>query len=215
MKTTIISPLHYKRQYESSSEFESLEIAVSFQPYLEHIKELHKNEKTIKADFYQFIIKTFRKFPELEKPLALETINQYPDLLELMYATLSDDILSNENGQLWGLSMPLQPLLFYSSDALYELIDTENKRVRNAPMIDNKATNNREFILYSLVFEKLYGGPPAPRNEIYHGVFDDGTYLEKYFLLNFDSRFIKIYAKEALPKIDIETFALYLQTDKD
>ena len=214
MKTTIISPLHYKKQYESSSQFESLEIAVSFQPYLEHIKELHKNEKTIKSNFYQFIIKTFRKYPELENPVALETISQYPELLELIYATLSSDILCNENGQLWGVSMPLQPMIFYSTDALYELIDMENKRVKNMTTIDNKQTNNREFILYSLVFEKLYGGPPAPRSEIYHGIFNEGTYLEKYFLLNFDSRFIKIYTNGTLPKIDKETFSLYLQTDE-
>ena len=214
MKTTIISPLHYKRQYESSSEFESLEIAVSFQPYLEHIKELHKNEKTIKSTFYQFIIKTFRKYPELENPLALEAINQYPELLELLYATLSNDILSNENGQHWGLSMPLQPTMFYSTDALYELIDLENERVKKAAIIHNKISNNRESILYALIFEKLYQGCPAPRNEIYHGIFNDGTYLEKYFLINFDSRFIKIYTTETLPKIDIETFSLYLQTDE-
>jgi hypothetical protein len=211
MNITIISPL----QYGTTSQFEMLDIAISFKPYLNHIKELLKNEKTIKAGFYQFIIKTFRKYPELEQPIDLKDIEKYREILELLYATLSDDILSIENEKLWALSKPVQPLLFYSTDALYHIVSAENERAKSMSFVENRMTQAQELaLIYSFILYKLYDCH-APENEIHHMFLDPETGLEKYFSVDIDFRFVDLKTEGGIPDLDFDTLQCFTQKEQD
>lgn len=216
MKMSIIPTLSKKK----TSLFESLSIATSLKPYILHVKTLLENEKTIKAGFYQFIINNISEYPELEKPIDLNNIEPYKEVLELVYATLSYDLLSAENDNLWAFSMPFQSKIFYSTHALNNIVKAGNKNEQISSIIENSLSPLQEWrLIYSFILYKLYGYE-STENNIYYSFIDESTGLEKYYLINIDFKFVelKIHKRKsewAVPDLDFEMLHKYMQSEDD
>lgn len=200
MKTAIFSPEH-----EDVSKFGSPEAAISFRPYFEHIVQCRKRETTVKGEFYQAILNEFEKYPELKEPVQLEDIHRYETLLEYMYATLSDNMLADEKDRLWGLSAPLRPVFFYSTDALYNIVSFINAH-QLQDNVAEKELHKEERIasIYACVFDKLFNFQVYNKSKRVRSVTNPKTGLKKYFQLNFDIRFLEVHANGPLPKLSFE-----------
>ena len=205
---------------KKTSLFETLSIATSLKPYIFHVKNLLENESTIKAGFYQFIVNEISAYPELEKPLKLDDIERYKKVLELVYATLSYDLLSAENDNLWAFSMPFQPKIFYSTNALNSIVKTNNKNGQIERIIENCLTPVQEWrLIYSFILYKLYGYE-STENNIYYSFIDESTELEKYYLINIDFKFVELKIHEGkkdwvVPELDFEILHKYMQSEED
>lgn len=70
-------------------------------------------------------------------------------------------------------------------------------------MQDDGVLDNQEKLIYSLIFERLYGLPAKENNSIvYHHVNDEGEIID-YYDLNIDFKFVDIKPKKDLPQIDV------------
>ncbi len=211
MKMSSIAPSPTKKK----SFFTTLDIVTSLRPYKHHIEALLDNEETIKAGFYQFILNNISKYPELEKPFNLDDFGQFTEALEFIYATLSYDLLSTESDNLWAFSTPFQPKVFYCTPALYNIVNGDNKMAELNNIIDNSLSEIQELrLIYSFILYRLYGYE-SPENDMYYSFMDELTGLQKYYLINFDFKFVELHTEGVLPKLDFETLHAYMQNENE
>lgn len=192
---------------------ELVDSGLSFGPFLAFLKERKKQEKTMKAKFLEFVIGHFESRLSAKTPVTIEETGEYEDLLQLIYSTIFP-VIADERENLWALSIPLKPYIFYGTELFYELMQDKKTGVLKDPLIDTKTHQrkkiNLEFI-YSLVLKKFYNHTYSPAsNTFIHSLEDSDSGLSKYFRLNVDTRFVEVLLKGPLPEIDPETLSARL-----
>ncbi|WP_208643500.1 hypothetical protein [Pedobacter miscanthi] len=100
--------------------------AISFGPFVKYLQRKIEEEQTVKSTLYSNALKEFKKRGIDDQVIPLDDIYQHELLLEYMYACLSPTLLT-ENHQAWGLCAPMQPLTFYGTELMYELLEHEKK----------------------------------------------------------------------------------------
>src|SRR6478609_7149478 len=81
-----------------------LKSELSFQPFVEFIQEKLANDTTVKKEMLQFVQEGLKKFPSLDHPVKPEQLDDYIELMELIYAALTG--ISTEQGEIfWALGM--------------------------------------------------------------------------------------------------------------
>jgi hypothetical protein len=192
---------------------ELVDSGLSFGPFLEFLKERRKHEKTMKAKFLEFVIGHFESRLSEKKTITIEETGGYEDLLQLIYTTIFP-VIADERENLWALSIPLKPFIFYGTELFYELMQDKKTGALKAPVIDIKTHErkkiNLEFI-YSMLLKKFYNHSYSPpTGSFIHSLQDTDSGLSKYFRLNVDTRFVEIILKGPLPDIDPETLSARL-----
>src|SRR5215210_6925024 len=91
-------------------------INISFKKFVEYLECRIRTEQSVRTKFYKLALKKFEQHAELSSTIAPEEIGKYQDILELVYATLLP-ITFDENCNLWALSTPLLPKIFYGTNA--------------------------------------------------------------------------------------------------
>ena len=191
-------------------------ISLSFKKFIEHLKKRIETEKTVRTKFYRFVLKKFELHPELSANIQLDETAKYEELLELVYASLLP-FMSDEKENLWGLSMPLMPRIFYSTDALYKLLTDEQTGKLKTGMIDinNEALQKKRYeMIYSFLLEKMYNIKSVFKRELVHAFIDAETNLPKYYRINIDPRFIDVHVTGKLPELNFEMLETYVQEGK-
>ena len=107
MQSLIISSINGSTAY-NPSKF----ITISFDPFIQYIDDLSKAEKGPRHRFYHFILQKFSAYHLDSRELAVTSMVDYSELLELMFVCLSGDLLAKESQKLLGLSVPLHPFIF-------------------------------------------------------------------------------------------------------
>jgi hypothetical protein len=198
---------------ENLSEHFTNRTNLSFKQFAEYLKCRIKTEQNVRTKFYRFALKKFESYPESSSIIELEETGKYKELLELVYASLLP-LTFDENSNLWGLSLPLVPKIFYGTNALYELLTDKNTgKPRSAaitPMNDTAVHIHRLDMIYSLLLEKLYHIHRDVKYELIHSFFDDETNLQKYYSVNIDPRFIEVHVNAALPELSPEILQTHL-----
>ncbi len=172
-----------------------------------HLKNISKKKprsnRNIKSGFIEFVLQKFNEYPELNEDLTLQKLTEHRELLDMIYAVLSTPV-TDEDGHLWGLCAPITPLVFYGTDALFDvLVDPETGHVKNAiveTQIDIVQTKRPELI-YTLILLKVYKFQQAFHTELVKTFRDEHTGLHKYFKLLFDMRFLDVHPKQELPDL--------------
>jgi hypothetical protein len=182
------------------------ETVLTFRPFIEYLRKRRDETNCHKSRFFSFVVEQFEKHPELLQPIDVEKVKEHAELLQLIYSMLSP-IVEDEELHRWALSMPLRPVVFYSTNAYARLVSdiatgSLKKSIvnKNAEQIKN---NQLEFV-FSLILEKCYGITSVFSRDIVHSLENEETGLTKYFKLNLDTRFIEIHTAQLLPELKIE-----------
>jgi len=134
------------------------ETVLTFRPFIDHLRKRKEESDGHKSRFFSFVVEQFEKYPELLGPVDINKIKDYTELMQLIYSMLSP-IVENEEQHRWALSLPLKPVIFYSTNAYFKLvtdITTGNVHKSIATKPEEIRRHRLEFT-YSLILEKCYG----------------------------------------------------------
>jgi hypothetical protein len=187
---------------------DQLDAVLSFRGFVHFLKKRRQQETSMKVKFFDFMIRHFEERLGDKEYLALEEMSQYHDLLELMYTSIFPALV-DEKDSLWALGVPVTPIIFYGTDAFYNVLrDPVSKEIK-VLMIDREERERKGpnlEVIYSLILEKLYGYASFSGNSIIRSLQNETTGLSGFFRLNIDSRFIEVFSKGPLPDIDLKLF---------
>ena len=180
---------------------------LSFRPFLEYIKSVHAKTNSHKQYFFAHVIEEFEKYPQLLKSVNVDDMKDYGNLLELIYNSLSK-MVEDEEINFWALSMPMKPVVFYSTNAFYNLlsgISCTDSICKSIPTVGSVQIegNPAEFV-YAVVMEKYYNIPSFFSKKIVHALEDKETGLTRYYEANLDTKFIDIIPEGQLPDLKFD-----------
>lgn len=202
-----------KRIFNIAQNYPSLpgvDSAISFGPFVKYLKEKVKEEKTVKSTLYNHALNEFNKQGITDQVIAFDDIYQHELLLEYIYACLSPPLL-NEDHQAWGLCAPMQPLTFYGTELMYELLEHEEKDQHSfaGSKTLEQHQHDRLHFIYSFILDKLYDFH-SPVKEKYHSALNADTGLPAYFHIGVNASFIEVKAKRSLPELSYRELQQYL-----
>jgi len=189
----------------------TVKYAFSFKPFIKYLKERVEVEKTIKSEFYRFVLNKFKTYPHLENDTLTSTeAAKYSDVLELVYTILSPAV-ADENQFFWALTTPLPIQTVYGTDAFLGFLKEHNAaEKKTAADYFGAFDKNRVDFLYRLILQKLYNFPSDIGNDIVYSHPDPKTNVCKYYRIHADTKFIEVSAKDQLPDINPEMIEPFL-----
>jgi len=192
---------------------ELLDSHLSFRRFIQFLKDRKSHEKTMKLKYLEFVISHFEHRLGDKVIIPAEEVGQYEDLLELIYSALFPAI-EDERDNLWALSIPLKPVIFYGTEPFYNLLRDPLTGEPRASLINDKKEKrkgiNMEFA-YTLLVKRLYNFDIYfPATSIIHSFVDETTGASNFYRLNIDTRFVDITPKQPLPKLDREALERHL-----
>ncbi|MFT3705872.1 MAG: GAF domain-containing protein [Agriterribacter sp.] len=182
---------------------------LSFRPFVNYLKNRINNGSKQKSMFFDYVIESFEKHPELLQPIEVHETHKHEKLLQLAYNTLAP-IIEDEEKQYRAFCVPLIPVIFYSTNAFFSLI-TNIKTGGVRTDIMEKSTSRykkAEKFAYALILARFYQLPSFFNSEIVHSLIDEKTGLTRYYKLDLDDRFIDISYSGELPDIKMELLRL-------
>lgn len=184
---------------------------LSFRPFLDYIRMRMNDKESIKREIYQLVLDKFSKYPELEGVIPIEDTGKYKELLHLLYIVLST-VMEDEKKVLWGLSMPVNPILFYGSDALYNFLFQSGKQTINSDFLPNRDAIRRQKMetLYSYLLDHFYNFSFGKKEEMIRSVVNSQTQLVQHYRIHLDTRFVKVTANKPLPELNLENLQIHL-----
>ncbi|MEO5564681.1 MAG: GAF domain-containing protein, partial [Chitinophagaceae bacterium] len=181
------------------------EIVLSFRHFINYLKERRDGTECSKGRFFNYVVEQFEQHPELLGEIDVNEIQKYSEQLQLIYNTLSP-IVEDEKLHRWALCMPLRPVIFYSTDAYFNLVaniatgQLQHKVVAKDP---EEIRRKQLEVTYSLILEKFYNMPSFFKREIVHSLQDEETGRLRYYKLNLDTRFVEVTNKQPLPELSL------------
>ena len=182
------------------------ETVLSFRPFIDYLRKRRDETNCHKSRFFSFVVEQFERHPELLQAIDVTEVKKHGELIQLIYSMLSP-IVEDENIHRWALCLPLQPVVFYSTNAYANLVTniaTGSLRKSIVTKSPDEIRNNQLEFTFSQIMEKCYGITSVFSRDIVHSLEDEETGLVKYFKLNLDSRFIDISTTQPLPELKIE-----------
>jgi hypothetical protein len=188
--------------------------SLSFKPFLDYIRERMHVTDAVKKVIYEMILQKFSKYPELENEVRLEDTGKYKEMLDLLYIALST-VVEDEKEVLWGISVPVTPVIFYGSDRLYDFMIEAGTQQINHEVFADPVTFHRQkcAMLYSFLLNKFYNFNFTNKREIIRPVYDKQCRFVKYYRINVDTRFVQVLAAKSLPSLNLESLELHLNED--
>jgi hypothetical protein len=182
------------------------DIKLSLRPFIEYVEKRAEEEKTVKVNFYKYILGQFNAHPELRKPILSEDAGKYTELFELIYIALSP-ILNEERQQYWAISTPISPCFHYGTDAFYSvLMDTTKLNLKTDLALPSKKEMEKNVLtaFYNIIMERFYNFSLNGSQLIIHSTTDPDTHLLKYYRLNVDTRFLDVKSSIKLPEYNLK-----------
>ena len=182
------------------SESLNLDVQLSFEPFINYIKQRVGNESKEKADYLQNAIERIEKAIAIKGPLSSENLTDYKAEFEIIYKFLVPPI-SSEEETLWGLGFPIKRTFFYGTSSFYDLMGqglcSADLNLQPQTMTDNKLR-----VPYYIIFKKLYGLHSLKEERIVRSFLDPEIGLNRYYQITIDDRFVDVRAKEQLPDLN-------------
>lgn len=188
-----------------------LDAAISFNPFINYLRKRLAGEKTAKAGIYKHTLEIFEKYNLQDVNLTIENIHEYEELLEQMYVCLSPPLL-DEYEVAWGLGFPFQPIIFYGTPMLYELMqgtvaDQDKYVVTKTP---EQYHQTRLQLVYSFILQRLYNFRIPVQVEQYHAGVNTQTGLLQYFAVHINTDFLEVVPTGPLPTPDFKELSIRL-----
>ncbi|WP_118951895.1 GAF domain-containing protein [Taibaiella helva] len=206
MKTNLLNLI------DNEFPFQRVESTLSLVPFVRFLKEkIDKGGTGMRVKQLRYVVDRIMAFPGWDQEIPLDQVEAYREVFELIYITLAAPIV-DENEDLWALSVPFNPQLFFGTNALYSFLEDGRGGIKKemVPAIDLEDKRKMRLAnIYSLALQKLYGFSFAPvQNEMVHHIRDEHTGLNKYYRLEVDTRFLDVDYEDVLPEINFENIRL-------
>jgi hypothetical protein len=182
----------------------SVNASLSFRKFLEEMNRHLEEAEPYRQSFYASILEEFNKNPHWLTDMDLQRVGGEEALLQVIHIALFPP-LSREETFLWGLSLPLQPTIFYGTDELYQLIKGEKLETWGQSVPENnEMTLGQLKLIYSFIVRQCYNYSIVVKNQIVRPFTDKESGLLKYYQIHQDLRFITVSVEGELPELDFE-----------
>ena len=175
-----------------------IDSSLTFRGFLNFLRDKRSHEKTMKVRFLESVISSFERRIPSQDIISLSEIGKYEDLLQWVYALLFPPI-EDERQKLWALSTPMKPVIFYGTDAFYNLLKDPDTGELRISLIDKDRESNKKInleMIYSFILKRLYNFDYAPGTQVVHSTFDPVTGVPKFYKLDIDTRFVEILPRK-------------------
>ncbi|HXO74554.1 MAG TPA: hypothetical protein VN824_04970 [Puia sp.] len=202
MQKTVV---HIIKEVEGGEQVES---CLSFRGFINFLKERRVEEKTMRVKYLDFVIHHFEERLQGKDLIEIEEMDQYGDLLELMYSSIFPAV-ADERDNMWALAVPVKPTFFYGTDSFYDLlVDPGSKEVKACMMekMDKVRNKLNLELIYSNILRKLYNIDLPAKRSVIRSWLNEDTGLSSFYQLNIDTRFTEVVANGPLPEIDPHLF---------
>jgi len=178
---------------------------ISFKKFAEFLEEKVQQSDTLRAKFYRFVLKHFKKNPELFSPIKADRLEKYTYLFDLLEGIILPN-LANEKELALALSTPVTGEFFFTTEAFYNLIQLKLAKSEVLKSGEEEALllYRRTKGQYTLVLERFYNFQPFIKEEMIHVWTDKETQLTRYFNIDIDNRFVEVtHTGSNLPTINV------------
>jgi len=187
-----------------------VESNLSFRPLVNYLKNRLKTEKTVKSEFYRFLLEKIEKENALLGNITAQELAKHKETLELIFTILTP-LMANENELFWALSTPVPDEIFFSTNAFYQFFkDHDPKNKVNKDNNDPSEVKHLKFI-YNLILDRFYNFTSVLKNEIIYAHVNPENKLTQYYNIQNDTQFIDIQHKGTLPELNFEVLAQHFQ----
>ncbi|MGN8055323.1 GAF domain-containing protein [Pedobacter sp. 22163] len=190
-----------------------VESSLSFRPLVEYLKGRLKTEKSVKSEFYRFLLQKIEKDDVLLGNISAEDLSQYKDTLELIFTILTP-LMDNEDDLFWALSTPIPDQIFFSTNAFYKFFkdhDPKNKVTKDNEPIEKKQLK----FIYNVILGRFYNFTSVLKNEIIYAHINQETKLTQYYNIQTDTKFVDIMHKGDLPELNFEELGKHFQDETE
>ncbi|TCD08269.1 GAF domain-containing protein [Pedobacter frigidisoli] len=187
--------------------------SLSFRPLVEYLKDRLKTEKSVKSEFYRFLLQKIEKDDVLLGTISAEELSKYKDTLELIFTILTP-LMDDEDDLFWALSTPIPDQIFFSTNAFYKFFkdhDPKNKVGQDSEPVEKKQLK----FIYNIILGRFYNFTSVLKNEIIYGHINQETKLTQYYNIQTDTKFVDIIHKGDLPEINFEELGRHFQEDTE
>jgi len=180
---------------------EEMGAELTLSPFIRYLENRVSEETTVKKGFFEYVLNKLKANEGLAGQIDLGNIGLFSEELGLLYSLLVAPV-ADEQHTYWALTLPMAPVVFYGTDAFFNLIEQKTvKDIKNAaPGSDH--TKDKSEVYYSLVLERLYGFEPIRRNNLVYSFINPRTGLKGYYRLQIDNQFLDVFPREELPVLD-------------
>lgn len=187
-----------------------VDTCLSFNPFVEHLHERVRTEKTLKSEFYKYVLDKFERDTCIDLDMHPENAENYREMLELIYSILTPPIL-NEKEFFWALSTPVPDKIFFSTDAFYEFHTNHHSGLHAVNIGKGELFSQRQKrFIYNLILERFYGFSTVTKNELLFAYTDPESNLSRYYNIQTNSQFVNIKLNGELPEINFDTVEPYI-----
>ncbi|TCC89412.1 GAF domain-containing protein [Pedobacter frigiditerrae] len=186
-----------------------VEATLSFRPLISYLKRRLKTEKTLKAEFYRFLLEKIEKEDSLRNEIHAEDLENYKDTLELIFTILTP-LMANEKDLYWALSTPVPDKIFFSTDAFHDILSLHAQQKKGEEEEASKEKQQLQFI-YRMILNRFYNYTTILKNEILYAYTNPETHLTQFYNINADTQFIDITYDGDLPELNFELVAAQIQ----
>ncbi|WP_131537312.1 GAF domain-containing protein [Pedobacter nototheniae] len=183
--------------------------SLSFGPLVAYLKGRLVTEKSVKSEFYRFLLEKIEKEDALMGNIDAQQLSKYKDTLELIFTILTP-LMANENDMFWALSTPVPDEIFFSTNAFYNFFkdhDPKNKVKKDDEPVEKKQLK----FIYNLILDRFYNFNSVLKNEIIYAHVNTDTGLTQYYNIHTDVQFVDIFYKGDLPELNFEELSQSFQ----
>lgn len=188
------------------------QVVLSLHRFAQFLRSRLEKEKGVKLRFFEHIVEQIEQHPELEGTVPLEDIVNYKDVLEYVHLALLPPV-TDEKEKFWALSLPLSPVIFYGTRAIYHFLTDKQGFLKGSivhSMSEEEKVRHIQSICYTMALDRLYGKTLPVKLEIFQYLSAGGDNLQRAYKVQFDSRFIDVrYLGERLPEIDFSAIEVH------
>lgn len=195
---------------EKTNAYNQVHASVSLKPLVHFLEEKVKKESKAKVRFLEYLLNHINELQLDDYTIGLDEVQKFEETFELIYLTLTAPV-ADENEQLWALAAPFTPVIFYGTNAFYNLMTDEQGLIRKEIMKkedDHEKNRSNDNFIYQFILERLYHYNLHLTPEMVHIMYDPVKGINRYFKIKFNTVFIEANYEGALPEIDFEKMQL-------
>ncbi|MFC3563033.1 GAF domain-containing protein [Pedobacter jamesrossensis] len=182
---------------------------LSFRPLVNYLKNRLKTEKTVKSEFYRFLLEKIEKENALLGNITTQELSKHKETLELIFTILTP-LMANENEMFWALSTPVPDEIFFSTNAFYQFFKDHDPK-SNTNKNNEPSEKKQVKFIYNLILDRFYNFTSVLKNEIIYTHVNPDNKLTSYYNIQNDTQFIDIQHEGDLPVLNFEELAKHFQ----
>lgn len=185
----------------------SVQSAVSFQPFINFLKEKYEESDDVRNKFFRFIIKKFEARQDLLTPFNdLSKLNDAEELIDLLKTAIFP-LTGDEKKLRIAFSVPFQFGIFYATEAFRNTFYNESGYLYIPKSVSvEQIQKDKMRSVYKEILDRFYNIKLTESDDIIYPITDQQTGLIRYYKISIDKRFVDIkYNGPQLPELNKST----------